>query len=240
MPEGRLIKKKIVDDYRLNNVSVEAELLYIKMIPHLDREGRLQADPKLINKKFYALRDFTAEEVELWLNDLANQKKNGKGLIELYEVEGHKYLWMPGFEGEQSGSWQRHVKQKEAPSAIPPPPGMPSSTVEVVPPTRPDIVGERVARNITLFEDLAGRLATPNELDSIKDDTDKYPEGWFEKAVEEAKKHGKRSLRYIEVILERWHNEGINPLEETKSGTHQGSDKPTTTSLKDSIGEPLT
>jgi len=117
VPRGRFINKKIVDDYRLNNVSVEAELLYYKMITHTDCEGRLKADPKLVNNKFYSLRSYLDEQVCGWLKELSDQRKNGYGLIELYEVEGYKYLWMPGFEGEQIGL----RKEKEAPSEIPPP-----------------------------------------------------------------------------------------------------------------------
>lgn len=122
MPEGRLIKRKIVDDYRLNSLPIEARLLYFNIILWVDREGRLQADPKWVNRRFFPMDSFTNEQVAEWLQMLHDSKKNGIGLIELYEVSGLKYLWLPGFEGEQSKSWLKYTKEKEAESSIPPPP----------------------------------------------------------------------------------------------------------------------
>lgn len=122
MPEGRKLKKKIVDSERLNSVPIEAETLFYKMLTHLDCEGRLKAEPQWVNNKFYSYRNYTTEQVDGWLHDLHNQKKNGLGLIELYEVENRKYLWMPGFEEEQGETWLHNVKPKEAPSTIPAPP----------------------------------------------------------------------------------------------------------------------
>lgn len=52
------------------------------------------------------------------------------------------------------------------------------------------------------------------ELDMIEKE---YPDGWFEKAVREAKLSSTRvSLKYILAILDRWKTDGINPLEDDK------------------------
>ena len=122
MPIGRMIRAKAIDDERLNSVSVEAEFLFWKFIIACDRDGRLKASPRYINKAFFGLRDYTDQQVEGWLHELFTCKKNGKGLIEIYEVEGRRYLWLPGFLHEQSGSWLKWVRLKEAPSIIPAPP----------------------------------------------------------------------------------------------------------------------
>jgi len=222
MPESRPIKRKTADDERLSSVSIEAECLYYKMLPWLDREGRLKAEPKLVNKLYYPLRDFTDEQVEGWLAELDGQKKNGHGLIELYEVEGRKYLWYPGFLGEQSRSWRY---DREAASVIPPPPGITDK-----PPDQSgapgydmsDVLDPGLASLMTHFESNIGML-TPTLADRLKDAYDTYPAGWAEKAIDEAVVYGKRNLKYIEAILERWQAEGIQTSD--AHDTIQSSDK---------------
>jgi DNA replication protein len=51
-------------------------------------------------------------------------------------------------------------------------------------------------------------LLTPIVADKLKDALDTYPEAWLREAITEAVSLNKRSLRYIERILERWHTEG--------------------------------
>jgi len=122
MPEGRLIKRKIADNERLNRLPVPARLLYDRLILFADKEARHHANPRLLLRRFFPLDDYTDEDMQGWLKGLNDAKKNGKGLIELYEVDSTQYLWLPGFEGEQSKSWIRFTKEKEAESSIPPPP----------------------------------------------------------------------------------------------------------------------
>jgi len=122
MPEGRWVPKSLNDDYRLNSVSLEAEILYRKMWNTCDREARLKADPKWVNKTYFPLRDYNDKEVEGWLQDLMKQKKNGLGLIEIYEVEGFSYLWLPDFGLLQTNSWLHTGKAREKESIIPQPP----------------------------------------------------------------------------------------------------------------------
>ena len=73
----------------------------------------------------------------------------------------------------------------------------------------------KVAGMIKYYEDTARRMLTPKDLENLKDFADNYPDGWFEKAVDEAvKNNAKAPIRYIEKILESWKTEGVNPLEE--------------------------
>lgn len=66
----------------------------------------------------------------------------------------------------------------------------------------------KVAGMIKYYEDNLGRMLTPNDLDKLKDYADTYPDGWFEKAVDEAKIHGaKAPMRYMEKIMETWLSE---------------------------------
>jgi DnaD/phage-associated family protein len=237
MPDGRMINKKIVDNERLAAVPFEAEGLFWRMILFLDREGRLSfpANATLIRNKLFPLRDFTVQQVEEWLQALAAQKKDGKGLIELYKVEGRRYLWMPGFKGEQSKSWLNTVYYREAPSEIPPPPGVKDPPPDTKSPKVGDIIDQRLADMVKLYEDNIG-ICTPAIYEKLKDFCKEYPEeGWFEEAVKEAVDHKAHSLAYIEKILERYKKEGFDG----KPGKRAKKSGPKE-SLGDSIGKPLT
>jgi len=61
---------------------------------------------------------------------------------------------------------------------------------------------------IKVFEENIG-VITPMMSDRIKVIQEEYPEGWFEKAVNEAVIHGKHNMKYIETILENWKANGI-------------------------------
>ena len=211
MPDGRMINKKIVDNERLAEVPIEADDLFMKMILFLDREGRLSfpANPTLILKKIFPLRDYTVEQIEEWLKALAGKRKQGLGLIELYEVEGRRYLWMPGFKGEQSKSWLNTTYNREAPSDIPPPPGTKDPPVPKSPDVE-DIIDQRLKEIVKLYGEKIG-VPAPDIYERLKDISKEYPEeGWFEEAVSEAVKHNAKSLDYIETILKRYRKEGFD------------------------------
>ena len=48
MANGRFLSSSIAYDSRLNRLSLEAEYIYLKAIPHLDRDGLIQGDPALL------------------------------------------------------------------------------------------------------------------------------------------------------------------------------------------------
>ncbi|GAH42947.1 unnamed protein product, partial [marine sediment metagenome] len=73
-----------------------------------------------------------------------------------------------------------------------------------------DILDPKLGAIAECFEENIGML-TPALFERLKLIADTYPEGWFEKAVEEACGYGKRNLGYIEKILERWSKEGLSP-----------------------------
>ncbi|MBA7585126.1 hypothetical protein ES708_27096 [subsurface metagenome] len=238
MPDGRMVNKKIVDNERLSEVPIEADDLFMKMILFLDREGRLSfpANSTLIRNKLFPLRDYTVEQVEGWLQALFEKKKKGKGLIELYEVEGRRYLWMPGFKGEQSKSWLNTVYNREAPSDIPPPPGE-KDAVPARAPEVEDIMDPRLAAMVKCYEDNFPGVLSVLDYEKLKDFSKEYPEeGWFEEAVKEAGKNKVFSLAYVEKILERYKKEGGLGGKDRKDSKRPGKQK----NLGDSIGEPLT
>ena len=77
----------------------------------------------------------------------------------------------------------------------------------------PVIVDDKLKNLVTCYEANI-TIITPMVVERLKDICDRYPDGWFQKAVEEAVRQSKRSLAYVEAILKRWEREGINPLKE--------------------------
>lgn len=113
MPEGRFLSKTVANDWELNGVSFEADYLFTRCVPHLDREGRLPGHPAEVKGTAVPLRpELTVLVVDRCLCELADA-----GLVEWYQVEGRPCLQFPGFEGNQKGL----RKDREAASRIPPP-----------------------------------------------------------------------------------------------------------------------
>ncbi len=48
MARGRMLNATIAKDKQLNELSIEAEYIYLKTIPHLDRDGLINGDPALL------------------------------------------------------------------------------------------------------------------------------------------------------------------------------------------------
>lgn len=93
MAEGRFLSKSIAHDGELNSVSLEADMLFCRCVPHLDREGRLTGHPREIKGKIVPLRDeLTVEVIDGLLGELA-----AAGLVLWYQVEGKPALWFKGF-----------------------------------------------------------------------------------------------------------------------------------------------
>lgn len=99
MPEGRFISRKISVSRQLKQVSLEADFLFGRMIPHLDRDGRMDGDPEIVKAVAVPLRsELAVEIIRTCLGEL-----DTVGLIEWYEVDGLTVCEFPGFERHQKG-----------------------------------------------------------------------------------------------------------------------------------------
>ena len=74
-----------------------------------------------------------------------------------------------------------------------------------------NILDPNLAAMVKYHEEKLG-LLTPTAFEKLKDIADNYPEGWFEKATDEACAQGKRNLSYIEGILKNWKTKDFKPL----------------------------
>ena len=229
MARARLVGNKISRSERVNSLPVPAALLYTWLITHLDREGRFSGNPRIVKNSVFPLQNFTLATIDKWLNQMQDLKDDltGFGLIERYEAGGNQYLWMPGFDGEQSPQGGNKWKKNETPSDIPPPPGLPAPVPAGEPVAESDddildpVFKQMVAEYIANISDKIGPM-TSQRLQAIEDE---YPEGWFGKAMEEAVAHGKRNLKYIEAILDRWKTENVDPFTAQKTGGSTGHER---------------
>ena len=72
---------------------------------------------------------------------------------------------------------------------------------------------------VKYYEEELGKMLTPPDYEKIKDFADNYPDGWFEKAVDEVKNSPKAirtPMSYIAKVMDSWKAEGVNPLDGRK------------------------
>lgn len=111
MPEGRFLSKSIAWSEQVGSVSLVADYLFTRMIPHLDSAGRISGAPKAIKAMACPLRDdVTATDVASALEELV-----AVGLIVWYRVGSHHFVEFPGFANHQRGA----RLDREAASRIP-------------------------------------------------------------------------------------------------------------------------
>lgn len=116
MARGRFLPKSLATDLRTTEVDDRALLLYVLLLPHADVDGRISGHPRVVRATVLPLREgWTDPDVEAALNELHEAK-----LIELYAVDGERFVQYPGWKKMQSGL----RSDREAQSEIPPPPGV--------------------------------------------------------------------------------------------------------------------
>jgi len=113
--KGRMLLKTVSTSQKLANLpSDSARLLWTWLLPHLDREGRFLAAPRVVlGAAVPRLKNHTEKTVSVHLQQLSDAD-----LIILYEVNGDRYLQYNQFDEHQAG----FHKDREAPSNCPPPP----------------------------------------------------------------------------------------------------------------------
>ena len=114
MPDGRFLSKAIAHDLELNTVvSFEADYLFSRCIPHLDREGRMPGHPSQVKAIACPLREkITIDAINRCLSELAAAK-----LVTWYEVEGRAVLEFPGFQKHQKGLRKNREAESNLPSS---------------------------------------------------------------------------------------------------------------------------
>lgn len=112
MAEGRMLKKRIAYSKKIAALHCDrSRTLYFMAYPHLDIEGRIEADPVLLKARVAPLLSWLHIEVEDSLKNLYRV-----GLIILYKADDNLYAQFTKFT-----DFQKIRKDREAQSAFPSP-----------------------------------------------------------------------------------------------------------------------
>lgn len=119
MARGRFVSRSISTSDQLAKVSLAADFLFGRLIPHLDVEGRMRASPWDIKSQVVPKRpEITEETIPALIGELANALDHeGQPLVISYTVAGEQFLWCPGFTHHN-----KVRRNREGESRLPPPP----------------------------------------------------------------------------------------------------------------------
>lgn len=87
MARGRMIDRAFMKSRKLNSVSRDHRLIYASILPFLDREGRIVAEPIYLKALVFRWSDFTLEEIAAGVAALEKVK-----LIRLYSDEDNSAI----------------------------------------------------------------------------------------------------------------------------------------------------
>lgn len=111
MAKGRFVAATIATDKRLNGLSVESEYLYLKAIPHLDRDGLISGDV------LWATACPRRPEFMAKIADLVAEWEQC-GLVFGYDTDEGRVLWFAGFSKNQQG--MRYERESPSRFQLPP------------------------------------------------------------------------------------------------------------------------
>jgi hypothetical protein len=113
MARGRMLDKRFTASKKLNAIPREYRYMYAAILPHLDREGRINAQPIYLKANVFLNTDVQIEEIAPALVAMESV-----GLIDLYGGDDHAaVLAFIGFETFNTPN------KREAKSELPPPTG---------------------------------------------------------------------------------------------------------------------
>ena len=97
MARARNIKPGFFESEQVGSVSLGARLMFIALWQLADREGRLEDRPKRIQAYAFRYEEPGSIDADCLLQELLEQK-----LIDRYEVDGVRVIWIPAFKNHQN------------------------------------------------------------------------------------------------------------------------------------------
>jgi hypothetical protein len=119
-PGPRILSPDAATSMKLAECSMQAQLLWTRLLTACDDQGRREAAVALVKAACFPLLDVTAKNVAKWLRELHDAE-----LIHLYDAAGTEALQMTNW-------WEyQHTMRRAYPSKIDPPEGWTDLTGEV-------------------------------------------------------------------------------------------------------------
>jgi hypothetical protein len=96
---GQRMIRDWTDSYLIDNLSAEAERLFIRLTMKADDYGRYHANPKLLKAALFPLKEeISVEDIVKWLSECAYKwEKDKLPLLTIYEYQSKKYLVINNF-----------------------------------------------------------------------------------------------------------------------------------------------
>jgi hypothetical protein len=121
---SRVLRDEILSSDSLSQVSTDAELVFIRLILIVDDFGRADARVKLLRARLFPMRPaFTEQKISRCLCELSECEDPP---IVFYEVDGHPYLYLPGWEKHRGKT--KRAKNSRLPDPIQGIPGDPGDS----------------------------------------------------------------------------------------------------------------
>ncbi len=232
MAKGRMLNVSVSASKKMDNLQSDtARLLATWTIAHLDFNGVFYADPTMVRSRVFPRRSDSLEDIENYLQDMERV-----GLIVLFEADGERWQYWPGFADNQPG-----LRRERERSDYPLPPTtrqvddkMPAdcprddaemsaennltksnlTELQLQDNAEADIVvvvpDEGLKAVVGAWQDSAGLLSATLR-DHLIQLTDEFGHDWVKDAILEATRHqGRPSIAYIEGILRNWRTKGKN------------------------------
>jgi hypothetical protein len=124
MARGRFLSTSVAEDDRLSRLSLTAELLYLKTIPHLDRDGMISGRAGYLWGRVCPLREELMLEMQGAINEWVTV-----GLVVRLDTDIGPVLFFPGFLKNNN---LLHY-DRESPSRFPVPPGYERTEMGLIP-----------------------------------------------------------------------------------------------------------
>lgn len=113
MARGRMINTAIAEDEQFNEMSINAQFLFVRTIPHLDRDGLITGNPVLLAAKIAPLLTQLHGEIGSVIQEWIENE-----FVILYKDGKRDVLFFPSFRKNQIG--MRYEREPESEFAPPP------------------------------------------------------------------------------------------------------------------------
>ena len=108
---NRIIKESIRESDSVDQLSPQAEVLFVRLITFADDYGLFKADPRIVNPAIFPLKKYTDKQIQEWMDEVGKS-----GMITYYRAEDGKIYGA-------FTSWKKHQQIRSVKPKYPAPDG---------------------------------------------------------------------------------------------------------------------